>query len=597
MNNINNVYSMNLYERAVEEQHIGWTKNENGTVKIINRPMRIDFNDDKFSICTVPHGYISDYLPYSRLNLNAQNPWFIDAQTGSGKTQFIFKILYPNIHKAGKRMLVLVSRSALKTKVKYDAIDAAKTDQRQTLQPYGIECEHHFGDIDVFSYQDITPDKSSEGHKHILERLFSLYGVVVFDECHYFTSDAVFNTTTAYTLEYLINLSYLHKVPRIYMTSTPDVVFSDILEVDREKFTKAYCGFNCLGYYHYKIPYCMNLFHCERDYSYITLSTFKDDDEHINLLQKISESNGKKWIIFVDSKEKGIRLQMRLKQTNTKTAFLCSENLHDLTQKKDDRLKEIISKLTDSETMDCDVLIATKCLDVGITIKDENINIVSYLHDKVDFLQSLGRKRVKKNETVNLLIPEYKLKDVNMWLSQTSNKYSLYREAFKKYPAGESANVSSIEAPIYIKDGKYQHNYLAITQLNSQIQELSALLERVKTAENNNENVTNVISSYFASWMDKCHTMLITDTADEEKQTILGIIQKYMITSIDDIKFDELSAELKPFDKRKDKRTERQAMCLRTINNIIAETGYKLENNSKKSDNKSYRIIPIEGEQ
>lgn len=81
--------------------------------------------------------------------------------------------------------------------------------------------------------------------------------------------------------------------------------------------------------------------------------------------------------------------------------------------------------------MDCDVLIATKCLDVGITIKDENINIVSYLHDKVDFLQSLGRKRVKKNETVNLLIPEYTSKDVNMWLSQTSNKYSLYREAFK----------------------------------------------------------------------------------------------------------------------------------------------------------------------
>ena len=58
MNNINNVYSMNLYERAVEEQHIGWTKNENGTVKIINRPMRIDFNDDKFSICTVPHDEI-----------------------------------------------------------------------------------------------------------------------------------------------------------------------------------------------------------------------------------------------------------------------------------------------------------------------------------------------------------------------------------------------------------------------------------------------------------------------------------------------------------------------------------------------------------
>ena len=138
---------------------------------------------------------------------------------------------------------------------------------------------------------------------------------------------------------------------------------------------------------------------------------------------------------------------------------------------------------------------------------------------------------------------------------------------------------------------------MAITQLNSQIRELSALLERAKTAENNNENVTNVISAYFASWMDKCHTMLVTDTADEEKQTILGIMQKYMIASIDDTKFDELSAELKPFDKRKDKRTERQSMCLRTINNIIAETGYKLKNNSKKSDNKSYRIIPIEGEQ
>ena len=38
--------------------------------------------------------------------------------------------------------------------MKYDAIDAAGTDQRELLTPLGIEKEHQFGIIDTYSFQD-----------------------------------------------------------------------------------------------------------------------------------------------------------------------------------------------------------------------------------------------------------------------------------------------------------------------------------------------------------------------------------------------------------------------------------------------------------
>lgn len=131
-------------------------------------------------------GYISDIITKRQIrDWRADTPVFIDAQTGQGKTTLVFETILPVLQEIGGRMLIACSRQALKNQYKRDA---AKLLQPEMLEDYtdrGLDKQHSFGIIDVYSYQEIDFMKELEA-----------YAIVIFDECHFFVNDAFFSKST-----------------------------------------------------------------------------------------------------------------------------------------------------------------------------------------------------------------------------------------------------------------------------------------------------------------------------------------------------------------------------------------------------------------
>lgn len=580
MEQINNVVSKSNYEAAldsIESTCPGWEiRRPSGELEKIGKKICKSIDDGACYVFPFKHTYISNRLKFPHIKLSPQNPIFIDAQTGSGKTSFIFEKVYQYTRSIGKKLLVLVSRSALKTKVKYDAIEAAGTEQKNDLTPSGIEKEHHFGDIDVYSYQDFCIGSSL--HTHQKDINWEEYGVIVFDECHFFLADADFNPFTESIFHYLVEAAYKNYIPRIYLTGTASCVFDSILEKEKSLWERSML---------YNFPlqhssFYMNFYYFERDYSYIQLMSFKKDNSV--LCHYIQNSDNVKWLIFVDSKEFGHRLYSRLIELGKDVCFLSSEELH-----VKNSSAEFLSDLTDRETLSCDVLITTKCLDVGITIRDKDINIVNFLHDKVDFLQSIGRKRISGPETVNLLIPEYTISDVKRWLKQANYRKIKFTESCRNCPEHVIANGCSVEQPVYIEHGKYRHNHFAFLKLNSQIRQLEDLIEKIKLSDKPD---TEIIMNYFASWMKGCHLQIqVPNNSDNSR--ILEIIEKYRIAPMTQEQFDSLTEELREYDPRSDQRASREKLTTQTINRILSPLGLCI-NRSYSKTNPSYSIVPKE---
>lgn len=578
---IRNVISKSKYETALEAintTYPGWKISyPDGRTEYIAKKECKEIDDGACTIYPFRYGFISERLTFPRIELSTDFPIFISAQTGTGKTQFIFDVIYPQLHRMHQKLLILVSRSPLKTKVKYDAIDAAGTDQRELLTPYGIEKEHHFGDIDVYSYQDFSIEDTFNRHRQEVNS--GNYGAVIFDECHFFSADSDFNEATEYIFHFLTQMAYRQRIPRIYMTGTPDVVFDRILEREKELFHASF----------FYMPSRLNLYHFKRDYSYLQLMTFPNDRDYRSLLKIIENEKSTKWLIFVDSIELGNSLAHKIKELGKHTVFLFSKTLHrHPKQKSDPEIENVLKGLTDQENMNCDVLIATKCLDVGITIKDKNVNIVSFLHDKTDFLQSIGRKRISGDEHVNLLIPEYKSSDIKLWLSTSYSKLAEFNAICQHCPEGHIANGSSFKNPVYIEKGTYHHNHFAFRKLYFQIRQLESLITDI---EESSLPDTEVIKQYFASWMDSCH-VYDSPVAEGRSQALHVIIENYLLSHLTEQDFQVLAELLKPYDVRTDQRTSRNSLSTRSVNTILQEIGYKIRK-QKKDNTVTYQIIPL----
>lgn len=576
MNALNNVICKTKYEQAVDllnSSNPGWTRiSSTGNKVEIAKKIPKTIDDTLCSVIPFEHTFISERLKFPLIALDHYQPYFISAQTGAGKTEFIFRTLYPYLHNKGQKLLILVSRTPLKTKVKYDAIDAAGTMQRELLTPFGIEKEHHFGDIDVYSYQDFCFGLNSSKHKQDL--LQSQYGAIIFDECQFFMADADFNVSTEHILEYLVKYAIYNRIPRIYMSGTPEFIFDHIYEkeynlLDRER-------------YYYE----MKLYHFKRDYQYLNLMTFDSSNISVAILQHVEKSQNVKWIIFVDSKKTGYELYEKLIQKKKSVLFLSSDSLH--SNIKNELQSELLADLVDNERLSCDVLIATKCLDVGISIKDKNINIINLLHDQVDFLQSIGRKRVNGNENVNLLIPAYTESNVNHWLKLANTHYKELLANCELYPLGSIANCSGVPYPVFIENGKYNVNRFALIKARSTIEQLEKLLTQIRTSPLSS---TEVITHFFASWMPNCNYFDISPNTADTKE-LLEIVKCYQTTIMDEFIFKEFCEKLRKFDPRTDQRKDRSELSTQTLNVILKPIGFKIEHNKKRNEH-FYQIVPM----
>lgn len=315
-----------------------------------------------------------------------QNAIFICAQPGRGKTTFVRDVIIEQAVRTGENVLLLSSRVANSLQQKrMIAKQLQNQELLEDLTERGLQKHTDFGHVKICTYQGVSAllkDPSLETWRRNVK-------YVVFDECHYFAVDSLFNAHAEYTLRELVRT--FSNAIRIYMTATPYDVQYTIAQAEQRCYSHIRDFARnqmCPTYYRY-----IRLYVFQADYSAYKLAFFKDYND---IISKITEKPNEKWLIFCESKARGLALQEDLKTKHKiKAAYLDA----------DQKNTAVWAKLCREEGFDEQVLICTTVLDCGVNVHDKALHhIVLTADNQTTFIQCLGRKRLDPHETVQVYI-------------------------------------------------------------------------------------------------------------------------------------------------------------------------------------------------
>lgn len=184
-------------------------------------------------------------------------------------------------------------------------------------------------------------------------------------------------------------------------------------------------------------------------------------------IEKIEKSD-EKWLIFIDSIYKGETICQMLSKMGKNSALITAD-----TKNKKEGIEYIeYEKILKKEFFDADIVIATKTMECGISIKIKNLkNIVINDIDFTSFMQKIGRKRkLAPNDKIKLFVKIPSLNEINKKLYDCG-------EQMRKMYVIEKMDKISMEQFInsgdfylnknicFIKDGQLQTNELAWIKL------------------------------------------------------------------------------------------------------------------------------------
>ena len=341
------------------------------------------------------HRFLSDFLSANDvIDWQPCYPVFISAPTGSGKSTFILDHLLRRIMNHGSdvwpkpKILLLSNRIALNRQLKLAVAERIKwyitTNEQKALLEKMLEADPEEFDLFVFDFTFITVSSYHRLHKDVSD--LQQYSIIVFDEFHFFTSDAAFNDYTERIMKKIIAGG--QKAVRLYLSATPEVSFEPVLREEIKCFSDRYAQkTRCLlGLFYY---------HLKRDFSQISeIYTYRSEAE---LLEAIRHFDGK-WCGFVETCNAGNDYQKEVSQERECT-FISSKN------KQQGKSKKVFETLVNREMLATDVLFCTAVLDNGVNISDPAVkNVAIEVFDRTEFLQMLGRVRRKEGSTLRLFI-------------------------------------------------------------------------------------------------------------------------------------------------------------------------------------------------
>ena len=316
---------------------------------------------------------------------------FIESPTGTGKSSFVLDKLFPFAAEKNYNILYLANRSALNQQIKnalarkLEVKGKIKKDEATFYLPGSFCC------LTVINYQAISLNPMA------LKMFLSDYAYIVFDEAHFFVEDSLFNAKTGLLLKSVLNES--PDAVWIFLSATLDGS-EDLLLTAADKIQPN----NLIDANLNKVVFRDHCIVYKNNYqsAVYTPSFFRGIDD---LMPVINRTVGEKWLIFVSSIQRGKALQQRIKkETGRKAVFLSSEN-------KAGKRWEMLSA---EERYDEDVLIATKVLDNGVNIRDEDVrHIVIPFCDRTEFMQMLGRRRTHEGERVCLYVEVPTIQKIN----------------------------------------------------------------------------------------------------------------------------------------------------------------------------------------
>lgn len=316
---------------------------------------------------------------------------FIESPTGTGKSSFVLDKLFPFAAEKNYNILYLANRSALNQQIRNAVARKLKVKGKIKKDEATFYLPGSFCCLTVINYQAIPLDSTA------LEMFLSDYTYIVFDEAHFFVEDSLFNAKTGLLLKSVLNAS--PDAVWIFLSATLDgseeLLLAAADKIQPNNLIDA--NLNKLVYRDHRIVYKNNY-----QSAVYTPSFFRGIDD---LMPVINRTVGEKWLIFVSSIQRGKALQQRIKkETGRKAVFLSSEN-------KAGKRWEMLSA---EERYDEDVLIATKVLDNGVNIRDEDVrHIVIPFCDQTEFMQMLGRRRTHEGERVCLYVEVPTIQKIN----------------------------------------------------------------------------------------------------------------------------------------------------------------------------------------
>ena len=212
------------------------------------------------------------------------------------------------------------------------------------------------------------------------------YHYIVFDEIHYLLQDALFNFS-AFELFKILLSHGKGRTCHIYITATP---FGLEPLIDRIEFNPSF---------NHQPGLFMRKYKLDTDYSYIKPHLLASD---ASLIDCITGSGNEKWLLFVDSIERGKALEKTINEAyeNVEHNYAAPCRFLYRTAGANKAIQDM-QKNGIFNGIKC--LISTSILDNGIDIKDENFrHMVLITWDSIEFLQMVGRKRIKDPHTESL---------------------------------------------------------------------------------------------------------------------------------------------------------------------------------------------------
>lgn len=356
---------------------------------------------------------IAEVMEKNLCEFTPRDPILIDAQTGSGKTTAIYKIIIPYALENNKNVMLLCNRVALSIQQKKEIMEITDSPLKGLLTEKGIREQTVFGNIGVLTYHRLSTFLKDEKNKKWCENL----AFVISDEAHFFVSDAFFNSSCNFILKQFVQ-HFSHAV-RIYLSATPWDFMYPLAKIEEKYFNNINLSYLCYSQQLLLKPRTIQHFEFPRDYSSVNLNFFKDVEEIIDLIE--ADPN-EKWIVFIDNTEKFSVFKNALEG---RVSFL-NANLKDT---------PIFQSLIDNQKFEEQVLITTAVLDCGINIHDSSLkNIAVFSDDRTATIQMVGRKRLDKNEKVNVWI--YDLDKQTVW--NRVSEYNVYLELEKEYDRCDS---------------------------------------------------------------------------------------------------------------------------------------------------------------
>ncbi|MFQ8920954.1 MAG: DEAD/DEAH box helicase family protein [Clostridium paraputrificum] len=339
----------------------------------------------------------------------------LNGATGSGKTYFVENNLHRYAKKHFKSILFLCNRTALFRDVK---------EEKEIFE---------LKRLNIMLYQTL---QNKLKNKEEIEK----YDYIVCDEFHYVLTDALFNKYTDLTYDWIINQTNSTK---IFMSGTGKIIFNKLKadNIVKEEFE-------------YIIPY---------DYSYANVKLYGNQNNVYDIINDILENTDDKIIYFANSLDFALEVYTQFEKF---CDFRCSNNIDNEKAKEINNIECIKTYGEDLITFKNRVLITTKALDNGITIKDRQVkHIICDIFDLESHQQCLGRKRViDKNDKCTFYIRNYDKQSIGRFkggLKKNYNPVELFikdREEFQnKYDVDRSFHSSFI----YFENGERRYNKLA----------------------------------------------------------------------------------------------------------------------------------------